>query len=372
MMVRPLDRPVRWVPCLGLALLGPLGWALLWAARGHPHLVEVRFTGGVFSVIQELLVRLHGWLPFSLSETLLLGLVGVLIFKLAAGLYWYRCGRRSLQNLVARGGMFSLALAGAVGISFQVLWGLNHARPTLAEIHALDVSPASELELRALVDLLQLDAIEALTASPKGWASGAAVEWGAVDGGHELATAWDAVGLRHPHLVGSGARVRAALSSRMLTWMGLSGIYSPFTGEPHVNSDMPPIAWPFTACHEVAHQRGVAREDEANFIAWLVCRESSEACHRYSGSLLALSYALGAWYREHPESALSGLSELDHRLRSDLESLWGFWAAHRGPLSGLATVSNDLFLKGLGQDQGVRSYGGVVDLLIGWMRRSAE
>jgi len=163
-------------------------------------------------------------------------------------------------------------------------------------------------------------------------------------------------------------RARPALLSPLLPLLGVAGIYSPFTGEAHFNTRMPRVAHPFTACHELAHQRGVAREDEANFVAWVVCRASTAPHQRYSGNLLALSYALVAWYGEQPDQARAELGRMQPGVRSDLEQLWGFWEEHRSPLTAVAHETNDLFLRGQGEPRGARSYGGMVDLLLAWRR----
>ena len=124
---------------------------------------------------------------------------------------------------------------------------------------------------------------------------------------------------------------------------------------------MPGVARPFTACHELAHQRGVAREDEANFVGWLVCSLSTEPAQRYSGSLLALSYALIAWFQVQPEPARARYLAMDPGVREDLAGLWGFWRARRTAVTDLARDANDLFLRGQGQELGRESYGRMVD-----------
>ena len=55
----------------------------------------------------------------------------------------------------------------------------------------------------------------------------------------------------------------------MLSYLGISGIFIPFTCEANVNATLPDWEIPFTACHELAHQRGFAREDEANYVGYL-------------------------------------------------------------------------------------------------------
>ena len=81
--------------------------------------------------------------------------------------------------------------------------------------------------------------------------------------------------------------------------LGLSGFYMPFTGEPNFNDAQPDFDLPYVIAHEKAHQRGFAREDEANFIAFLVCVNSTDPYLRYSGYLNALR-VVGAFVSSDP------------------------------------------------------------------------
>src|SRR5262249_13807619 len=76
--------------------------------------------------------------------------------------------------------------------------------------------------------------------------------------------------------------------SSLATWAGITGFYIPFTGEVTFNPDVPAFDLPMAIAHHKAHQRGYAREDEANFIGYLVCINSTEPYVRYSGYLFGL------------------------------------------------------------------------------------
>ncbi len=69
--------------------------------------------------------------------------------------------------------------------------------------------------------------------------------------------------------------------SDALTRLGISGVYFPFTGEPNFNADAREFERPFSIAHEMAHQRGFARESEANFVAFLVCTHAADPFVRY-------------------------------------------------------------------------------------------
>ena len=67
------------------------------------------------------------------------------------------------------------------------------------------------------------------------------------------------------------AKAKPIFNSNLLCYTGITGIYSPFTGEANVNISSPDIYIPFTTLHEMAHQRGYASEDEANFLVYIAC-----------------------------------------------------------------------------------------------------
>ena len=86
------------------------------------------------------------------------------------------------------------------------------------------------------------------------------------------------------------ATAKPILNSSLLCYTGITGIYSPFTGEANINISSPDIYIPFTTLHEMAHQRGYASEDEANFLAYIACINNKDYDFKYSGYILALKY----------------------------------------------------------------------------------
>src|SRR5262249_5696502 len=102
------------------------------------------------------------------------------------------------------------------------------------------------------------------------------------------------MGRVQPALAGPSAPGKPVLVSAMLSYLGISGIYCPFTGEPNVNMTLPEPDVPFAASHELAHAHGFAREDEANYIAYLACTHHPDADFRYSGYFGASIYAMNA------------------------------------------------------------------------------
>ena len=155
-------------------------------------------------------------------------------------------------------------------------------------------------------------------------------------------------------------------SRQILSPLQIAGIFSPFTIEALYNADMPDSQIPFTALHELSHLSGFMREDEANFIAFLACRESNDYDLLYSGYINALSYLLNAY---DGDDFIDLIHTIPEQVRVEFAYRWSYWNSFLEKPAGAAVAAvsnavNDAYLKSQGQQDGVKSYGRVVDLLI--------
>lgn len=82
-----------------------------------------------------------------------------------------------------------------------------------------------------------------------------------------------------------------------MSHLGVGGLYSPFTCEAVINTDCTPPSLPFTVAHEMSHSLLVAREEEANFSAFLACSSCDDAA-RSTRLLQGLLYTCSAYYRQ--------------------------------------------------------------------------
>lgn len=161
---------------------------------------------------------------------------------------------------------------------------------------------------------------------------------------------------------------KPVLMSRAMSLVGINGIYFPFTAEPSINAGTSYFTWPASMTHELAHQCGFMREDEAGFIAYLACRQSDEPLVRYSGTLSAFTYAIAELEHINPERASEILSELDEAVQEDIAQGKQYWAEHSSILTDISDGLNDLYLKANDQEGGIESYDRIVDLLIAEQR----
>ncbi len=253
----------------------------------------------------------------------------------------------------------------------MISWGFNHARAPYAVHAQLSSDPIEPRDIPVLLTDLIIDCN-----SLRAQFEVADLELSAGPGGVDprIAEGYERLGARVPILNSGQPLLRRAFLSPALSAMGISGVYSPFTAEAHLNKQIVPWLQPFVSAHEIDHFKGFAREDEANFIAWQVCRSSPDPAIRYSGTLAAVVHVSRAASRLDPFMASVMFRLMDPEVRRDLEQNRRFWDSASEALleipviemsiTEMAQATNDTYLKSQGQPEGRESYGRMVDLLI--------
>ena len=172
----------------------------------------------------------------------------------------------------------------------------------------------------------------------------------------------------HEFITHNDTRIKPVMNSEVMSYMHITGVYAFFTGEANLNVVFPDYTLPYTAAHEMAHQRGIAREDEANFMAYLVCLESDDPYIRYSAHLNMYEYVASALYDASPTLYYDAVARLDTDVRYELAAYSEFFDKYReSTASQISGAVNDTFLQIQGTP-GTKSYGMVVDLAVAYYR----
>ena len=174
------------------------------------------------------------------------------------------------------------------------------------------------------------------------------------------------LGTAYPQLSGYYPYPKPLMNPRLLSIQQLCGIYSPFTIEANYNREMPYYNIPHTICHELSHLKGFMREDEANFIGYLACIGSDSPDFRYSGYLTGWVYAGNALAKADLEAYYGLYGRLAPEAARDLAWNNQFWDRFDGKVAEASTQLNDRYLKANNQEDGVRSYGRMVDLMLAY------
>lgn len=353
----------RW-PWIALAAAGPLTALVGWLARNEADFFEPVWGRTIAPGVAHVQGLVTGAVPFSVAEVGggVLGL-GVLGWLTTRTLQDRSLGRRErLAGFAGRLGRL-LAIGSGFWAFFLLAWGYAAHRHTAGELLGFEVRPASTAELgEALEELLeQQEDARARVTERDGVAT---IRDGVQSVLSRAGAAWRRAADARPIFAGDYGRPKPVFFSSGLTALGLLGIYTPFTGEANVNTDAPWFTLPASACHEMAHQRGFAREDEANFLAFLVTRDSGDAELRYAGLFFAVQNTAVALGEVDPDTAAGLWSSQSAAIKRD-RAAWSAWVTgHQSVVTEAARAVNDTYLRSQGAPDGVQSYGRMVDLIL--------
>lgn len=154
--------------------------------------------------------------------------------------------------------------------------------------------------------------------------------------------------------------------SRLFSAMNFTGFYSPYTGESSLNVDSPACLLPANIAHELAHQRGIASEQECNFLAIAASTASDDPAYQYSGYLMGYIHLGNALYRADRERWTALRAALPKTVLADLRYHSAYWSQFEGLTATVSKSIYDTALKSYGQTDGIQSYGTVVDLLVAY------
>lgn len=306
-----------------------------------------------------------GLLPFSLAEILAVLVIAAAIAVLILWIVRLIHGRGRRARIFGRGLLNLFCAAGIVLFLFTISCGINYGRYTFAEISGLPIRESTVDELADLCRELAAevnDAHEEILTDENGVMVSSFTSVG--EAAEAARQTYDGLADSYPTLTAGYSAPKPVMASRFMSLCDITGIFFPFTFEANVNVDVPDYSIPATMCHELSHLRGYMREDEANFLAYLACRESSFADFRYSGAMLAFVYTNNALISADSELGNEIFRTLCDGAQADFAANSAYWKQFEGPVSEISSTVNDAYLKANRQEDGVRSYGRMVDLLL--------
>ncbi|MBR5094601.1 MAG: DUF3810 domain-containing protein [Oscillospiraceae bacterium] len=355
--------PVRHV----LALLGALVIGAHLATRGD-HALNRALSEKLVRPIHRLFSQIADKLPFSLAE-LLIGLasVGLLVYITAEIVQGVR--RKGWGRRAYRIGMTLLSAFLAIYAGFCLLWGVFYYGDDFMAKSGLSREKISAEELQVVTAYFADLANAYAPRVPRDENGVCAIDRAAV-----LARSpevYASLEQAFPCLQGPPVRAKGIFFSRVMSYTDFTGFFFPFTAEANVNTDFPSGLFPSTVAHELAHQRGVAKEQEANFVAVLACLDYGDPEYVYSAALLAYIHLGNALYsadRQAWETIAQGLSD---DVRRDFAAERAYWKQFETPVQEVSNTVYENFLYSYDQDLGLKSYGACVDLLVNYYYETA-
>lgn len=159
--------------------------------------------------------------------------------------------------------------------------------------------------------------------------------------------------------------IKPSLFKNVMSFTGILGYYNPFTAEAQYNAELPHTLIPFTTAHESSHQLGFAREQEANFIGYLIGIHSGNPELRYSTEFFTLKSLLRFIVEKDPEFVKNILHQYSPAMKRDRAYEKSFIFQHQGWLDEFFGFTNNLFLKS-NQQEGSVTYSYFIDLLLSY------
>ncbi len=326
-----------------------------------------KYPGGFFGSVT-------GILPFSLMEAGICALVILSICWIVKAVLKAKEGKAMVLKYLY-GVLKKLCLiASAVFLLFALFSATNYYREGFSEKIGLSTEKYSKQELYELCEELLAEAEK----------YGAQLEHG--ENGETLYPESDFVMAKKAQAefskfaanydfmemgFGSFGTPKPIIFSEVMAYLQISGVYSPYTFEANVCAAGPDFLRGATMMHEQSHLRGFMNEAEANFIAYLAGAKSSDPYFKYSSSCLALLYSMNALYSADHELWYALRVQYPGYIHADMQAQNAYIEAHETKVAEVSDKVNDTYLKLNDQEDGVKSYGKMVDLLLAYKKANS-
>ncbi len=299
-----------------------------------------------------------GFIPFSLGDFLYAAFIILLIFWLA---------RRIRQRFKSPKMWIPDALASLsiIYFCFHLFWGFNYYRLPLHQSLEIENNYTTKKLIKLSESLIE-KSNEIHSKLAKNDSAKVEYDFTKKELFDITIEGYEHIQKEFPELAYNGEALKRSLFSIPLTYMGFNGYLNPLTNEAQVNTIIIPYKIPTTASHEIGHQLGFAKENEANFIACLVTMNHPNLYFRYSGYTFALSYCLSEVYKRQPEKVKELTAKLHPGILKNYREVDEFWLKHQNPFEPLFQATYNRYLIVNNQSDGMKSYSYVVALLVNY------
>lgn len=321
---------------------------------------------GFFS---KLLYSVSHKIPFSLGDVFYILLM---IFCLGYLIYVFRFIRnknwKNLRNALASSFYFLTIFYWA----FHLLWGFNYYKTPIVESYYTEDITIDELKLLAEKYFMRSVFLrEQVAEDEKGVFK---FELNQNEINQQLQISASEIQSKYPeiHFINPTLpNVKSSLFSTTFSYMGVSGYYIPFTTEAQYNDKMPDTKLLFTQFHETAHQWGFAPENEANFVGYLLGKESEDVEMNYASNYRAMRSILNRILWVDPVYVQVMLFRYSDGMKRDRNYEREINEKYSGKGDEAFSLMNETFLR-LNNQEGLESYGRFVELLVGFNRKYSK
>lgn len=339
--------------------------------RGNYALMR-RLADGPAAAVRRFLAQLTAEVPFSVAELLIaLAVIGTMVYIICSIAAMIR--RKNRKNTLKQIYIIFITLTAgvmAVYAAFCLLWGVIFYGDDFIRKSGLKNDKISTEQLETVTEYFAQLANDYAPLVPREESGACRSDRQAIL--RRSDEVFRATEQRIPCLAGPDIRAKGVFFSRVMSYIDFTGFFFPITGEANVNMDFPEALFAFTVAHELSHQRGVGKEQEANFVAVMACLDYGDAEYCYSACLMAYIYLGNALYKADNAAWQQVYSTLSPEVRADLKANNEYWARFDTPVQTISNTVYEGFLQSYDQQLGLKSYGACVDLLVNYYYDAAS
>lgn len=326
----------------------------------EPSIVETDYSNGFYLLWVKGFPYVTSLVSFSVGDIL----YGFLMFYMVLLIFSLLRKKTNPQAVNTRSKFFRVAIKCSrnifvVYLIFVWVWGMNYFRSDISVAFKVNKSAYSKSELIELNQNL-LFKIKVFRPTIKSQLS---------DLNESARKAYVSLGLIS-NRDSERLKVKKSVFSKAIAYLGVSGYYNPFTGEAQIDEFYPQSIKSFVTAHEMAHQLGHAREDDANYLAFLASENTSDSALIYATQLQIFLYANVALYECDSANAKKFRNELPLESKGDIKNLFLYYNSKKNPVEPIVSNLFGWFLKRHRQPQGVVTYSKVLSLVMDYYRNN--
>lgn len=326
------------------------------------------YSTTVYKAFVWVIGNINGIFPFSVGEIILYLLILSAVVGLVLFIVFLIKNKGRRNNVLIGGLKYILTVGSSVFLVYTLFCGINYFRNPFSAEAGLVTEKYYPEEVKRLCLIFieganrESENIEKTDINTMRIGNISEMEDNCVKAMNKLA-------LKYPCLEGDYPSPKGVIASEVMCHLNITGVYSPISIEANYNTNAPDYSIPFTVCHELSHLRGFMREDEANYIAFCACLESDSGELKYSGYVQALTYSLNALYSAVDKDTYNEvLGRINDTVMSDIRENSRFWDKYKTPVAEVSTSVNNTYLVVQGQQEGTKTYGRFVDLMLAQLR----
>lgn len=335
-----------------------------------PDFTEYAVSRGLFRIYTVPVGFLTSLLPFSLTELCAVLAVPAVVTLIVIFIIRMKKSR-SKGKTALRAGRFLAGFLSFAAFIYMTAHGANFYRQSVEQLMQLDTSHCSNEFLLEVCKDLAAHAAEERELLPEDENGCTVLPEDIYTELTRTGSGYDALCGEYPFLWTDIWRQKPVQLSQYWSYTGIIGMYFPFLAECNINTEQPAFTVPFTASHESAHSRGIAFENECNFLAFLSCISSEYPEYRYSGYMNALKYCSNSLCSADEDLWQQARDCMTDGMIRDFNAENAYIRAHSGKVKDVSTTANDVFIKAQRVKDGTESYGRATDLILAYYRKQA-